>query len=152
MKKFGIVIGVLVVLGIGYYLISPVWRVVVLDEAAPVGVSPVPGSTGSVPAPAGKTGVFVQAAHDVSGRAMIVKTAGGDVVRFEDFKTLNGPDLRIYLSADREAKDFIDLGAIRATEGSVNYPIPAGTDLAKYRQVLVWCRAFSVLFGYAELR
>ena len=64
---------------------------------------------------------------------------------------MNGPDLHIYLSADLDAKDYVDLGAIKATKGNVNYDVPAATDTEKYRYVLVWCEPFRVLFGYAEL-
>jgi hypothetical protein len=35
--------------------------------------------------------------------------------------------------------------------GNQSYPIPDGTDMTKYDPVLIWCRAFSVLFGNAEL-
>ncbi len=73
------------------------------------------------------------------------------IVRFENLKTINGPDLRIYLSADLGADDYVDLGEIRATEGNVNYTVPAGTDISKYKNLLIWCRAFSVLFSYAQL-
>ena len=152
MKKLLIGLIVVVVLTVLYYLISPLWRTIKLAEPAPAPISnerdiQVATSTLTV-----LSGDFVSAVHDVSGRAMIVKTEKGDVLRFENFKTLNGPDLRIYLSVDRDAKDFVDLGEIRATEGNVNYDIPKGTDTAKYKYVLVWCRAFRVLFGYAALQ
>jgi len=94
---------------------------------------------------------LVAKAHEVSGEALIVKTGNENILRFENLKTTNGPDLRIYLATDLSAKDYVDLGPIRATEGNVNYTIPTGTDLTKYRYALIWCRAFSVLFSYGEL-
>lgn len=94
---------------------------------------------------------MVAGAHDVSGQALIVKSGSADFLRFENLKTINGPDLRIYLSAGLNNDTVVDLGDIRATEGSVNYPIPAGTDLGKYKNALIWCRAFGVLFSYAQL-
>lgn len=93
---------------------------------------------------------MVAGAHDVSGQALIVKAGDANFLRFENLKTINGPDLRIYLSSALNNSDIVDLGDIRATEGSVNYPIPAGTDLSKYKNALIWCRAFGVLFSYAK--
>lgn len=87
------------------------------------------------------------------GQAFDTRIKDGDqlIVRFEDFQTDNGPQLRIYLSADLGADDFIDLDPIKATKGNVNYTVAAGTDTDKYRNVLVWCKPFGVLFSYAEL-
>ena len=73
------------------------------------------------------------------------------ILRFEDFETINGPELHIYLSSELGDERFIDLGKIKATKGNVNYDIPAGIDTSKYNKVLVWCKPFSVLFSYAEL-
>jgi hypothetical protein len=69
----------------------------------------------------------------------------------EDLRVTNGPDLYVYLSADRQASDFVDLGRLKANNGNQNYDVPEGTDLSKYDTVLVWCKQFSVLFGSAEL-
>ena len=124
-----------------YYLISPLFIVEEVYEASPEET----GGTTMVEA------LFQASAHDVSGKALLIEAEGKKVLRFEDFETINGPDLRIYLATDREATDIIDLGEIKATKGDVNYDIPEGTDIGKYRYVLVWCRAFSVLFSYAEL-
>jgi hypothetical protein len=44
------------------------------------------------------------------------------------------------------------MGRLKANIGNQNYPIPAGTDMTKYDTVLIWCRAFSVLFGSADLK
>ena len=35
--------------------------------------------------------------------------------------------------------------------GAQNYEVPAGTDLGRYRTVVIWCVRFSVAFGAAEL-
>jgi hypothetical protein len=73
------------------------------------------------------------------------------VLRLEEFKSTNGPDLYVYLSTDKQASDFVSLGRLKANIGNQNYDIPSGTDLSKYDTVLVWCKQFSVLFGSAEL-
>lgn len=96
-------------------------------------------------------GEFKRKFHAVEGKALLIKTDGETTLRFENFETDNGPKLHIYLSEDLGADDFIDLGPIRATKGNVNYEVPDGVDTNKYRNVLVWCKPFGVLFSYAEL-
>ncbi len=90
--------------------------------------------------------------HNAEGVAKILHLQGGNsVLRLEDFKSTNGPDLYVYLSTDKQASDFVSLGKLKANIGNQNYDIPTDTDLAKYDTVLVWCKQFSVLFGSAEL-
>lgn len=96
-------------------------------------------------------GDFTPRFHDVEGTALLIKENERRIVRFENFKTDNGPQLRIYLSSDLSNDDFVDLGSIKATKGNVNYDIPEGTDTNKYRYVLVWCKPFGILFSYAKL-
>ena len=148
MKKLFITILVTVTLGIAYWLVSPLWRVKQVNDVVPTATTTrqTQGATIS-----NFSGSFVAKAHDVSGTARIVNTNTEKVLRFENFETANGPDLRIYLATDGTAKDYVDLGEIKGTKGNINYTIPPNTDLTKYSHVLVWCRSFSVLFSEAEL-
>jgi hypothetical protein len=96
--------------------------------------------------------VGVDAIHDAKGMAKIITLDdGSDVLRLEDFRSTNGPDLYVYLATDETASDFVNLGKLKANIGNQNYDIPEGTDLSKYDSVLIWCKQFSVLFGKAEL-
>ena len=101
------------------------------------------------------TGSFIgvgDGIHDAQGIAKVIPVeSGGNVLRLEDLVVTNGPDLYVYLSTDKSASDFVNLGRLKANIGSQNYPIPAGTDMTKYDTVLIWCKAFSVLFGSADL-
>ena len=79
-------------------------------------------------------------------------------LRFENFSTDNGPDLRVYLSAsdangDSGAfdDDFIDLGVLKGNIGDQNYEIPPSVDLSVYDTVVVWCVRFSTPFTAADL-
>lgn len=83
---------------------------------------------------------------------MIPIEDGGNVLRLEDLVVTNGPDLYVYLSTDKSASDFVNLGRLKANIGNQNYEAPEGTDLTKYGTVLIWCKAFSVLFGSADLK
>ncbi|MDW0144837.1 MAG: DM13 domain-containing protein [Nitrososphaeraceae archaeon] len=40
---------------------------------------------------------------------------------------------------------------MKGNVGNQNYEIPIGSDLSKYNTVLIWCRAFSFLFGSAQI-
>jgi hypothetical protein len=90
--------------------------------------------------------------HDASGTARVLHLEdGGAVLRLEDFRVTNGPDLFVYLSADRTASDYVDLGMLKANSGNQNYELPDGVDLSKYDNVIIWCKSFSVYFGGAQL-
>ena len=180
-KKILISVGIFIILAVAYWLLSPLWRNVVLQEE-------LPGAThntsikdsflamdmdtkadfenqtmemndkmmgGSDVMPRNQPTIIGQAemvarAHGVEGVAWLVQSGNETFLRFENLKTINGPDLRIYLSSDLSDDDIVDLGPIRATEGNVNYMIPPGTDLGKYKNAMIWCRSFDVLFSYAQ--
>jgi len=113
------------------------------EVTTPVSV-PAPVETKSVPV----IGTF---GHPAEGVARVIETAEGTIVRFENFKTINGPNLHVYLSKDLDAKDFVDLGPIRGTSGNINYAVPGDIDISEYTYVLHWCVPFHVLFNSAEI-
>ncbi len=91
--------------------------------------------------------------HNAEGQAKVINLSdGSNFLRLEDFRSTNGPDLYVYLSTDKGNSDFVNLGRLKGNIGDQNYKIPEGTDLSKYNTALIWCQAFSVLFGSAELR
>ncbi len=143
-----LIIIALVVIGIAYWLISPLWRVKQVNDVAPISTTKELTQGETTPK---LSGSFASKAHNVSGTVSVINTDTEKILRFENFMTINGPDLRIYLATDGTAKDYIDLGEIKGAKGNINYTIPHNTDLSKYSHVLVWCRAFSVLFGEADL-
>jgi hypothetical protein len=109
-----------------------------------------------VATPVVRTGSFSGADdfHFGSGRATLTEAAdGSSTLRFDDFSVRNGPDLYVYLSPDPSgyAEGAIELGRLRATDGSFNTPIPPGTDVTGARSVVIWCREFAVLFAVASL-
>jgi len=165
---------VIVVIGVGWYLIAPAFQTLEVDEASPlVGdslddmseerraefdaavLNADEGEEMEDLMPGGAVLLseedFKARAHSVEGKALLIEENGKKILRFEDFETINGPNLHIYLSSDLGADDFIDLGEIKATKGNVNYEIPEGVDTEKYDKVLVWCVPFRVLFSYAEI-
>ena len=90
--------------------------------------------------------------HKVEGVAKVITLADGKTfLRLENLKATNGPDLYVYLSTGKDISDIVNLGRLKGNIGNQNYEIPTGTDLSKYHTVLIWCKAFSTLFGSAKL-
>ncbi len=154
-----IVIIAIIILPIAWYLISPIFKTTELNEESPIKTElemtneEIIESSDLMPQSAQilSQGVFKPNAHEVKGKALLINDNNKKIIRFEDFETINGPDLYIYLSSSLDDKDFIDLGKIKATKGNVNYEIPEGIDTEKYNKVLIWCVPFKVLFSHAEL-
>ena len=72
------------------------------------------------------------ALHNAQGVAKVIPIeGGGNVLRLEDLVVTNGPDLYVYLSTDKSASDFVNLGRLKANIGNQNYQIPEGTDMNK---------------------
>lgn len=102
-----------------------------------------------------RTGSFIgvgDGIHNAEGTAKVIPLEDGtNILRLENLRVTNGPDLYVYLSPDKAASDIVNVGKLKANNGNQNYDIPKGTGLSKYDTVLIWCRPFSVLFGSAEL-
>ena len=89
-----------------------------------------------------------------------VQLPGGTYeVQFTAFEVTNGPDLEVWLSAhpdpqssgDVKGEPFLSLGQLKGNVGDQAYSIPAGTDVAIYPSVVIWCEQFGVLFSPAVL-
>ena len=90
--------------------------------------------------------------HTVSGTAGIYEQSGKKVVFLSPYMSQNGPDLRVYLSKDGDATDYINLGKLKSVSGDQSYQVPGNPDVSEYKFVIIWCQAFTVLFGVAETR
>lgn len=148
----------LAVFGLVWFQPWKLFTDVTVEEALPT----APAATST---PAGGTartlaqGEFGSYDHPTTGRALLVDLPDGcTLLRLEDLDTSNGPDLRVYLSTLPEGRDgrsygdgAIDLGALKGNRGDQNYAVPTGTDLSRYRSVVIWCRRFTVAFGVASL-
>ncbi len=135
--------------------------------------SPTPGPTpspdpaasptlGSSPAPTPfapttvSTGTFrgTDDFHFGRGTASIIEVEPGRFhLRLEDFSVRNGPDLYVLLSPSAEGydSDALELGRLKATDGSFGYDLPSGVDPERFRSALIWCKQFSHLFAVAPL-
>lgn len=159
MKTIALIVIVLLVAGVLWYAFSPLFMNTVADDPVPTRAKSTMDSSAVAPRAeekpanthAAPVSIVPTAAHPASGTVRVVTDGNDRYLRYENYKTINGPDLRVYLATDIQATNFVDLGVLKATEGNVNYPIPADTDLTKYRYALIWCEDFAVLFNSAEL-
>lgn len=166
-------------LALAWYLGSPLFITTYADEALPSAGLRTPAPTfgsaqpnasephprtsaevgnptpGAVLLTRGELG-FVDNLHNGRGEVRIVQAGTQRFVRFESVAITNAPDVHIYLSKDTGGRyveaNTVYLGPLRATNGSFNYAIPASVDVAQYKSVVVWCRAFTTLITWADLR
>lgn len=109
-----------------------------------------------------KQGAFVDAdfIHKGSGQAKILEYPDSKkILRFENFETINGPDLYVYLAkTDSPSGDldnlggYLDLGRLKGNIGNQNYDLPANLDISRYNSAIIWCKKFGVLFPYSILK
>ena len=99
-----------------------------------------------------KQGTIIGVGHTASGTAKVYDDAGKKVIVFDPFNSQNGPDLKVYLSKDQDATQYINLGALKSTTSKQSYDVTGMPDLEEYKFVLVWCEKFTVIFAKAELQ
>ena len=139
----------MVVLGIGYRLISPFFIDKKVSEefditAQSEGVQPVLVLRGSFSG--------FDRIHTGSGNVSVIQVVDKYIIRFEEnFDVANGPDLYVGLGKDGKYIKGTELAKLKGNIGSQNYEVPAGINLADYNEVWIWCRAFSVGFAKAPL-
>ena len=89
-----------------------------------------------------------------------VSVRRNSVFLHDNFEVGPGPKFHVYLvpkanirtSGDLDNQMFVDLGRLRAFQGSQRYEIPAGVNLADFKSVVIWCEQFSVLISPADLK
>ncbi len=95
--------------------------------------------------------------HGAVGSATVYALPdGARLLRFEDFRSKNGPDLHVYLSTEAPTTTFAGLGAdeihlgpLKGNVGNQNYAIPADLDLSRYKSAVIYCVPFRVVFSTA---
>lgn len=98
------------------------------------------------------SGAFVSNDHPTSGVAKIIEDKDGKrYLVMENLKSDAGPDLRVYLSADKTIKDAVQV-IDKVPGGNSKTELPATVDITKHKTVLIWCKQFSVLFGSGALK
>jgi hypothetical protein len=150
LRRWGWVIALVVAAGLPvvWYLASPLFiNRIVAEEFSSGGGELARGSF-----------TDVDGFHKGSGLARIVSVPGGSELRIEPFRVTNGPDLYVYLAVHPRPRTradvdqgFVNLGRLKGNIGAQVYPVPAGAEPADYRSVVIYCRAFHVVFSTAAL-
>jgi Electron transfer DM13 len=90
--------------------------------------------------------------HTASGAVSIYQIDSSLFVVLDPFMSQSGPDLKVYLSKDVTASEYLRLGNLMAFSGPQTYPIPSGYSINNYTYVHIWCEKFSVEFARAEVK
>ncbi|MGW5714985.1 DM13 domain-containing protein [Amycolatopsis sp. NPDC003865] len=166
----GTLVAGLIAVAAGLYWFQPwqLWVDETVNESLPVPAS----TTAQRPAPEASppaepvelgTGTLISHEHRTTGTVRVIRAADGSLVlRLDDLATSSGPDVHVWLTDApvKPGKDgwgvfddgkYLDAGKLKGNKGNQNYPLPAGTDLAGYTSVSLWCDRFDVSFGAAEL-
>lgn len=99
------------------------------------------------------SGSFVSSRHTTSGTVKVVMDASNKKkLVFENFQSDNGPDLRVWLSVNQNGSSYQEIGLLKAATGNFFYEMNADINYTLNNHVLIWCKDFSVLFGYAVLQ
>jgi electron transfer DM13 len=144
------------------FVTAVVGIILALGVAFPAG-APIVGTAQAAQAvrlASGQFGGWIDAIHRAEGHASVYRLSDGSrVLRLENFKSTNGPNLYVYLSGDasprnsaqlHENGDF-EVGRLKGNIGNQNYTLPSGVDLSKFKSVVIYCKQFHVVFGSAEL-
>ncbi len=96
-----------------------------------------------------KTGTLkgTDAEHPASGGVVI----DGSTLKLEAVNITEAPDGRVLLAKNYNESGSVSCGNLKAFTGSHEYAIPAGTDIAAFDTVIIWCDQFSVPIGQAQL-
>lgn len=98
--------------------------------------------------------------HKGSGTARVYQLPDGSrLLRLENFSVTNGPDLFVYASehpapatsAEVHQGKALKISALKGNLGAQNYDLPPDFDLEKTKSVVIYCRAFGVVFSTATL-
>lgn len=107
------------------------------------------------------SGTFEDVAHHGSGNVQLlhIRKTDQSIVRIENLDVLNGPDLRVLLSKNKDIRshkdlgEYIELGRLKGNKGNQNYAftLDADTNLSEYQSVIIYCKPFKVVFASANL-
>ena len=98
--------------------------------------------------------------NKVRGAWEIARVGERRVLRLgSNFKTKKGPDLKVVLSplassevaAASALRGGVVLGLLKGPKGAQEFAIPADTDLAKFRSVLIHCEQYTKLWAASSL-
>jgi hypothetical protein len=163
-------VAVAVVVGVVVAVALPIfqpWKLFV-DQTVDESVPSVPAAQADAGEPESgpvllASGELITHEHATTGTVQVLRLPDGSrVLRLEDLRTSNGPQLKVWVTDAPVIEGtagwgvfddgrHVDLGDLKGNLGSSNYPLPADVDLAQLNSVSIWCDRFNVSFGAATL-
>lgn len=129
------------------------------DVVVPTEQQPLPPMTDPVVA---ATGAFTQIdpIHGASGSVTVYQLPDNShVLRFEDFRSTNGPDLHVIMTQNPDPRtpadvgqNYIELGPLKGNVGNQSYTVPSEVDLSEYQGVVIYSLTFRTVFSTAKLK
>ena len=98
--------------------------------------------------------------HNGEGSATVYRLPdGGLILRLEDFRVTNGPDLRVLVSpapnpddgSEVKTEGYVELGGLKGNVGNQNYDISPDYPEEDLGSILIYCKPFRVIFAVAAL-
>ena len=92
--------------------------------------------------------------YKATGTAKLTRSGSQAHLELLGTEISRGPALAVYLTPSGSPTNVdgaLRLGKLEANSGDQTYSIPANTDLAKYKGMMIWCDQFGVLFATAAL-
>lgn len=99
---------------------------------------------------------FFKKKRKIRGTWKIIESNNVTRILFsEDFKTKNGPDLKVFLSpvsyqdvnGENAIYEAVNLGILKSNKGSQSYIIPESINLKDFSTILIHCEAYEKLWG-----
>ena len=106
------------------------------------------------------SGTWSKKSFAVSGNWAMSSENGVTTVALDSgFSTRSAPDLKIFLSplspgqlTGRNAtQGSLLVSPLKSSSGAQTYTVPAGTDLSRYKTILIHCEAYSKLWSVSQL-
>jgi len=106
-----------------------------------------------------RTGAMHGVDRPGEGTAKLVRLAdGSQVIRLDNFYTAINSDLEVRLSPlpdprttdEIAAAPFVTVAPLKATVGSMNYPVPPDFDLSGYQSIVIWCEITRNAYAAAQ--
>ena len=89
--------------------------------------------------------------YDASGLATLKELDGQKKLVLSDISVTRVPDGQVFLAVDGNYSEGLKVGDLKTFRGEVAFDLPDGTDLSAYNSVVIWCVAFNVGIGQADL-
>ena len=105
------------------------------------------------------SGTWQKKAYSSAGTWSIETEGEKTYLKIKNLKTKSGPDLKLFLSplstskvkGSNATKGSLKISSLPSPKGTHKIALPKGTDLSKYKSVIIHCEKFSKLWSAGQL-